>query len=217
VLKSVIANYHLAPRYDISRDTSNVDSQISIRVLPSRINEASCVAQERYSSGPTIGLRGPGEASKTAGIGFSFTVTCKDAFSNQIGKSAFYKSLSSTFNPIDLYDSNSIVGSTSYGAFPHSVQRGAGVNAGTWSVVMQQRESAEVYYVSVMTSGAHIASSPFRVSVFPSSHCAARSTVSGSFLSLYVVNRLCTFSVIARDRFYNKLTLGEMGLRKPAH
>jgi hypothetical protein len=173
--------------------------------MPSKMNSASCVAQERTSSG----MRGADAAARTAGIGFTFSVSCTDAFSNQIGKSAFYKSAATNLNPVDLYDSNSILGSTSYKTSFHSVQRGAGVNAGTWSIVMQQQEIAGAYSVSLMTSGgAHISSSPFQLSVFPSNHCASRSTVSATFLSLYVANSLCTFSVIARDRFYNKLTQG---------
>jgi hypothetical protein len=206
VLKSVIARYHLAPRYDIARDTSNTDTQISIYVMPSQMNAAKCSAYERT----TRGMRSPDRVARTAGIGFSFSVTCKDAFSNQIGKSAFYKSLTTTLYPIDLHDSNSILGSTSRSTLPQSVQRSAGVNSGTWSITMQTEETAGVYMVSVMTlGGVHIQSSPFQVTVFPSSHCAARSFVSGTFLSLYKVNSFCTFSVIARDRFYNKMTTGE--------
>jgi hypothetical protein len=206
VLKSVVASYHLAPRYDISRDTSNTDTQISVRVMPSHMNAASCVAQERISNG----FRSPDVAARTAGIGFSFSVACKDVFSNEIGKSAFYKSATTSLNPDDVYHSNSIVGSTSYQTFAHSVQRGAGVNSGIWHVVIPQQEMAGVYSIFVMTSGgAHVASSPFQVSVFPSIHCATRSTVSGTFLSIYAANNFCTFSVIARDRFYNKLTTGQ--------
>ena len=207
MLKSVVASYHLAPRYDISRDAANVDSQISVNVMPSEMNAARCVAHERTSSG----MRSPERASRTAGIGFGFTVACRDVFSNQIGKSAYYKSTTTEMYPSDLYHSNSILGSTSYNTLPHSVQRGAGMNAGTWSLVMQQQERAGDYFVSVLTSGgAHISSSPFRITVYPSNHCATRSSVTGTFLSLYTVNSFCTFSVIARDRFYNKLTLGAL-------
>jgi hypothetical protein len=203
VLKSVVASYHLAPRYDIARGASNVDTQISIHVMPTQISAASCVAQERTSSG----MRSPQNAARTAGLGFSFTVACRDIFSNPIGKSAYYKSANSDMYPADLYKSNSIVGSTSYKTSPHSVIRGAGMNAGTWAIVMQQQERAGDYFVSVMTSGGgHISLSPFQISVFPSNHCAARSLVTGTFLSLYTANSFCTFSVIARDRFYNKLT-----------
>jgi hypothetical protein len=210
VLKSVIASYHLAPRYDIARDNANTDSQISIYVMPSRMNAAKCLAHERTPSG----MRSPDRADRTAGIGFSFTVSCKDTFSNQIGKSAFYKALITTMYPVDLHDSNSILGSTSRKTVPQSVQRGAGVNSGTWSIAMHQEETAGVYIVTVMTlGGEHIQSSPFQVTVFPSNHCAARSFVSGTFLSLYTVNSFCTFSVIARDRFYNTLTTGEFVLK----
>lgn len=208
MLKSVVASYHLAPRYDITRDTSNTDTQIGVYVMPSAMSSAKCVALERTSSG----ARTPGAASMTAGMGFSFSVACKDMFSNQIGKSAFYKSSASQVYPFDLHDSNSIVVSTSYSvAQAHSVLRSAGVNAGTWSITMQQQEQAGVYFVSVVTSGGnHIASSPFQITVFPSDHCAARSLVSGSFMSIYTVNSFCTFSVIARDRFYNKLQAGDI-------
>ncbi len=207
MLKSVVASYHLAPRYDISRDTTNTDTHIGIYVMPSVMNAAACVAQEQTGSG----ARTPGKASMTAGIGFSFSVSCKDMFSNPIGKSAFYKFSSLQVYPDDLYHSNSIVASTSF-AVPqsHSELRNSGMNAGTWSVTMQQQEQAGTYFVSVVTSGGnHIASSPFQMTVLPSDHCAARSLVSGSFMSLYAVNSFCTFSVIARDRFYNKLTAGE--------
>ncbi len=171
--------------------------------MPSQINAAFCVAQERISNG----MRSPQNAARTAGIGFRFTVACRDIFSNPIGKSAYYNSSTSGMNPADLHQSSSILGFTSDKTLPHSVQRGAGMSAGTWTMIVQQQERAGDYFLSVMTSGGeHISSSPFQIYVMPSNHCAARSFVTGTFLSLYTTNSFCTFSVIARDRFYNKLT-----------
>jgi hypothetical protein len=113
--------------------------------------------------------------------------------------------------PLDSYSSGSIYGLTSTNAFrPQFIKRGAGVNADTWSVHVHQHESAGVHQLSVLTAGgSHIFSSPFEISVFPSSHCASRSSVSGHFLSAFSINSFCTFSVMARDRFFNKLTSGQ--------